>query len=86
MEPETVADRVGGRFGGEYEVVPWREILDAVEIGGGGEGEEVDGAENLRGEGEEEDGWCDGFGGVWHSVGWGKNEFRCVRLDVYEAG
>ena len=68
MAPETVADRVGGRFGGENEVVAWGEILDAVEIGGGGEGEEVDGAENLRGEGEEEDGWCDGFWGVGHGV------------------
>ncbi len=68
MEPKTVADGVGCCFGGEDEVVAWGEVLDAVEIGGGGEGEEVDGAEDLRGEGEEEDGWGAGFWGVWH---WG---------------
>ena len=45
-------------------MVAWWEVFDAVESGGGGEGEEVDGAEDARGEGEEQDAWCDG-----HEVG-----------------
>ena len=45
-------------------MVAWREVFDTMEGGGGGEGEEVDGAEDAGGKGEEEDGWCDG-----HCVG-----------------
>lgn len=42
MEPETVADGVGGGFGGVEEVPAWREVLDPGEACGGGECEEVD--------------------------------------------
>lgn len=42
---------------------PWREVFYTVEIWGSGEGEEVYGAEDIGGEGEEEDCWAEGF---WH--------------------
>ena len=63
-------------------MVAWGEVFDAVEIGGGGEGEEVDGAEDLGGEGEEEDGRCDGFGEGWHGFGrgWGIQVCRVIWL------
>ena len=46
VEPETVADGVGGCFGCEDEMVAWGKGFYAVELGGRGEGEEVDAAEN----------------------------------------
>lgn len=57
------------RFGSEDEVVAWGEVFDTVESGGSGEGEEVDGAEDVGGEGGEEDCWC---GGVGHGVDFGR--------------
>ena len=57
------------RFRSEDEVVACGEVFDAVEGGGGGEGEEVDGAEDGGGEGEEEDCWGGGHGVVRTQVG-----------------
>lgn len=53
-----------------------RQIFDAEEAGGGGEGEEVDAAEEGGGEGEEEKGG--GECGVRHE-GWDSGEWRVVR-------
>ena len=56
MEPESVADRLRGGFGGVEEVPAWRYGVDAEEVWGGAECEEVDAAEDGRGERKEEDG------------------------------
>lgn len=65
MEPDTVADGVGGCFGGVEEVPAGWEVFDTEEAGGGSECEEVDADEEGWGEREEEQGGGAGGGGHW---------------------
>ena len=64
MEPEPVADGLRGGFGGVEEVPAGGYAVDAEEVWGGAECEEVDAAEDGVGEGQEED------GGGGHCGGW----------------
>lgn len=69
MEPETVADGEGGRFAGEDKVPAWWDVFDTSKLGGGGKGEEIDTAEDVRGKIEEE--CCGGCGWVRDGHGTG---------------
>lgn len=55
MKPEAIADGKRPRFTGIEEVKTWREILDALKTRRSCEGEEINAAQNLRRDIEQQD-------------------------------
>ena len=83
MEPEAVAEGVRGGGAGEEEVEAGGEVFDALEAGGGSEGEEVDAAESVGGEVEEEDCGC---GRHLHARGSGTRGLCACRMALRWVG
>lgn len=80
MEPEAITDGERGCFASEDEMPTGRQILKALKLDGGGEGEEVDTAKNSWRKAEEEDG-CRQSGGHVPKIGLGDRGNSRVRLE-----